>query len=194
MNSKILAVAVAALLVTAGGAAAVGTVVSDETADTRDADIDATYDSGNVTATVTNGGDPVQNATVEIGDGEYRTDADGIVTAPVDDTDEVEIEVEAPGFEGDHEYAIVDGALVLEEESFEYHLEGDDDDGEDEDADDADDDDTEDDDDAESAETDDEDADDEGDDETEDNDAEEDADDDDMEDDDAEEDDADNES
>lgn len=182
MNSKIFAVAVAALLVTAGGAAAVGTVVSDETPDTRDADIEATYDGGNVTATVNNGGEPVQNATVEVGDEEYRTDADGVATAPVEDADEVTIEVEAPGFEGEHEYAIVDGTLVLEEESFEYHLEGDED--ADDGADDADDDDTEE-DEAEGTEADDEDADDDGDEEPEDDDAEEDVDDGDAEEDDA---------
>lgn len=142
MNTKILAVALAALLVAAGGAAAVGsTVASDaDQPDTRDADIEATYDGGNVTVTVTNGGDPVPNATVEVGDGEYTTDANGTVTAPVED-DEVDVEVEAPGFEGEHEYALVDGELVLQEETFEYDVEsedGDDEsDEEDEEADDA---------------------------------------------------------
>lgn len=133
MNTKILAVALAALLVAAGGAAAVGsTVASDgDQPDTRDADVEAVYDGGNVTVTVTNGGDPVPNATVEVGDGEYTTDANGTVTAPVDD-DEADVEVEAPGFEGEHEYALVDGELVLQAEKFEYDVEAEEDDGEDE--------------------------------------------------------------
>lgn len=124
MNTKILAVALAALLVAAGGAAAVGsTVASDaDQPDTRDADIEATYEDGNVTVTVTNGDDPVPNATVEVGDGEYTTDANGSVTAPVEDDDEIDVEVEAPGFEGEHEYALVDGELVLQEEKFEYDV------------------------------------------------------------------------
>lgn len=134
MNTKILAVALAALLVAAGGAAAVGsTVADDDQPDTRDADIAASYDGANVTVTVTNGGDPVPNATVEVGDEESTTDANGTVTAAVDDDGEVDVEVEAPGFEGEHEYAVVDGDLVLQEESFEYDVEEDDE--EDDDAD-----------------------------------------------------------
>lgn len=144
MNTEILGVALAALLVAAGGAAAVGSTVASDAAqpDTRDADIDATYDGGNVT--VTNGGDPVPNATVEVGDGEYTTDANGTVTAPVED-DEVDVEVEAPGFEGEHEYALVDGEIVLQEEKFECDVdaedgddEADEEDEEDDDADDED--------------------------------------------------------
>lgn len=136
MNTKILAVALAALLVAAGGAAAVGsTVADDDQRDTRDADIAASYDGANVTVTVTNGGDPVPNATVEVGDEESTTDANGTVTAAVDDDGEVDVEVEAPGFEGEHEYAVVDGDLVLQEESFQYDVEEDDDEEDDDDAD-----------------------------------------------------------
>lgn len=153
MNTKILAVALATLLVAAGGAAAVGsTVASDaDQSDTRDADIEATYDGANVTVMVTNGAEPVPNATVEVGDEEYTTDANGTVTSPVDD-EALDVEVEAAGFEGEHEYAIVDGELVLQEETFEYVVEaedGDDADGDDADEQEGDEDDVDDDDDAE---------------------------------------------
>lgn len=86
MNTEILAVALATLLVAAGGAVAVGsTVASDpEQPDTHDADVEATYDGANATVTVANGDEPVQDATGEVGDGECTTDADGTVTAPVD--------------------------------------------------------------------------------------------------------------
>lgn len=143
MNSKLLAIGLAALVVTVGGAAAVGSTIADDDAselDTREAAIDATYDNGTVTATVTNGGDPIENATVEVGDEEYTTDANGTVTADVADEDEIEVSFETDSIEGKSEYAIVDGELVLQEEEFEYEAEDDgaDDDDEDEDAEDED--------------------------------------------------------
>lgn len=138
MNRQLLAIGLAALVVTVGAAAAVGsTLAQGDDLDTRDANIDATYDNGTVTATITNGGDPVENATVEIGDEEYTTGENGTVTADItEDEDEVEIKFETEHIEGKSEYAIVDGELVLQEEEFEYEVEdAEDDDDEAEDAD-----------------------------------------------------------
>jgi segregation and condensation protein B len=123
MNAKAIAAALAALVLTAGGAVAVGGAQStaDSTDTVRDAAVDATYDDdGNVTVTVTNGGEAVENATVEVGDEEYETDANGTVTAEVEADGELEVEVDADDFSAEQEYALSDGQLTLVEEEYEY--------------------------------------------------------------------------
>lgn len=141
MSTKVIAVALAVVLTTVGGAAAVtttGGIAMQEATDspTGEADVDATYDGGTVTVTVTRGGDPVPGAVVEVADGEYATDANGTVVArDVAVEDELTVEVEADGFEGEVEYERTDGNLTISKEEYEYEAEdesGEDDDERDE--------------------------------------------------------------
>ncbi|MFC7176826.1 hypothetical protein [Halosegnis marinus] len=129
MKAEALAVALAAMLTVVGGAAAVtGTGATNAmTATNADAgaagsaDVAATYENGTVTVTVTRGGEAVENATVETADGEYTTDANGIVVAEnVSVGDELEVEVDGEGFDGEVEYVVDDGGLTLVEEEYEY--------------------------------------------------------------------------
>ena len=113
------------MLTVVGGAAAVSstaTTGATTAADTsRDADVTATYDSGTVTVAVTNGGEPVENASVEVGDGEYTTDANGAVVAEsVDAEDDVTVEGEGDAFEAEQEHALENGTLTLVSEEYEY--------------------------------------------------------------------------
>jgi hypothetical protein len=124
MNMKLTAVAVAVMLTVVGGAAAVSstaTTGATTAADTpRDADVTATYDNGTVTVAVTNGGEPVENASVEVGDSEYTTDANGTVVAEsVDAEDDVTVEVEGDALEAEQEHALENGTLTLVSEEYE---------------------------------------------------------------------------
>jgi len=125
MNMKLTAVAVAVMLTVVGGAAAVSstaTTGATTAADTpRDADVTATYDNGTVTVAVTNGGEPVENASVEVGDSEYTTDTNGTVVAEsVDAEDDVTVEVEGDALEAEQEHALENGTLTLVSEEYEY--------------------------------------------------------------------------
>jgi hypothetical protein len=123
MSWKVFTAALLVTLTMAGGTAAMtdtGPMATpDATAATGEADIDATYANGTVTVTVTQGDAPVKGAAVEMADGEYTTDANGTVTADVGDIDELDVEVEADGFEGEVGYAVADGTLTLQEEEYE---------------------------------------------------------------------------
>jgi hypothetical protein len=130
MTAKTLAVGLAVVLMMVGGAAAVtagpagGTQAPDATNATAtapgEADIEATYDNGTVTATVTQGGEPVENASVEIDEEEYTTDANGSVVAESDGNAYLEVEVETDGFEGEIKYKIANNSLLIYEEEYEY--------------------------------------------------------------------------
>jgi hypothetical protein len=130
MTAKTLAVGLAVVLMMVGGAAAVtagpagGTQAPDATNATAtapgEADIEATYDNGTVTATVTQGGEPVENASVEIDEEEYTTDANGSVVAESDGNAYLEVEVETDGFEGEVKYKTANNSLLIYEEEYEY--------------------------------------------------------------------------
>ena len=125
MNVKSIVVALAAMLTVAGGAAAVtGTGLSDAgTAASGDVTVETTYTDGAVTVAVTQDGAPVENASVEVADEEYTTDANGTVTAENVDLEageELGVEVEGDGFEAELSYALQDGNLQLLEEEYEY--------------------------------------------------------------------------
>lgn len=121
-----LVVVLAAAGVAAAGPATLQSVADEpaEVASTpSNVDASATYDNGTVTVTVTSGGDGVENVTV-YADGEKvgTTDANGTVTFETNATEELELELEKGNFEGELEYVIRDGSLVLTEESYEYEL------------------------------------------------------------------------
>jgi len=144
MNVKSIVVALAAMLTVAGGAAAVtGTGLSDAgTAASGDVTVETTYTDGAVTVAVTQDGAPVENASVEVADEEYTTDANGTVTAENVDLEageELGVEVEGDGFEAELSYALQDGNLQLLEEEYEYEQAEDEDEAEDEEEADADD-------------------------------------------------------
>lgn len=144
MNVKSIVVALAAMLTVAGGAAAVtGTGLSDAgTAASGDVTVETTYTDGAVTVAVTQDGAPVENASVEVADDEYTTDANGTVTAENVDLEageELGVEVEGDGFEAELSYALQDGNLQLLEEEYEYEQAEDEDEAEDEEEADADD-------------------------------------------------------
>jgi hypothetical protein len=136
MAAKTLAVGLAVVLMMVGGAAAVTagpaaqSHAQTQVADTGmnatapgDADIGATYDNGTVTVTVTQGGEPVENASVEIDEEEYTTDANGTVVAESDGNASLEIEAETGGFEGEVKYKIANNSLLIHEEEYEYKYE-----------------------------------------------------------------------
>ncbi|PSP56983.1 hypothetical protein BRC72_11310 [Halobacteriales archaeon QH_7_66_36] len=132
------------MLTVAGGAAAVtGTGLSDAgTAASGDVTVETTYTDGAVTVAVTQDGAPVENASVEVADEEYTTDANGTVTAENVDLEageELGVEVEGDGFEAELSYALQDGNLQLLEEEYEYEQAEDEDEAEDEEEADADD-------------------------------------------------------
>lgn len=124
--AAVLVVALAAAGVAAAGPATLQSV-ADEPAEIRSTpssvDASATYDNGTVTVTVASGGNGVENVTV-YADGETvgTTDGNGTVTFETNATDELELELEKGNFEGELEYVIRDGSLVLTEESYEYEL------------------------------------------------------------------------
>lgn len=124
--SKPLAAALAAL-VAFGGVAAAGTGVvgpqlaTDDATSTTNVNAQAAYDDGAVTVTVADAGDPLQNVTVYADDEPVgTTDANGTVTFDANATDELELELVGDDFEGELEYGIQDGELVLSEEAYEY--------------------------------------------------------------------------
>ncbi len=137
MTAKTVAVGLAVVLMMVGGAAAVTAgpaAQSDAQTQTTDAgtnatapgdaDIGATYDNGTVTVTVTQGGEPVENASVELNEEEYTTDANGTVVAEYDGHAYLEIEAETGGFEGEVKYNLVDDSLLIHEEEYEYKYGG----------------------------------------------------------------------
>ena len=135
MTAKTVAVGLAVVLMMVGGAAAVtagpaaqsdaqtqaaDTGMNANTTAPGDADIGATYDNGTVTVTATQGGEPVENASVELNEEEYTTGADGTVVAEYDGHASLEIEAETGGFEGEVKYTLVDDSLLIQEEEYEY--------------------------------------------------------------------------
>lgn len=132
MNMKLLAVALAALAVTAGGTAAVDGTVQQESDEVtaNDAAVDAVYTNGTATVTVTNAGEPVTNATVKMRDREYPMPPNGTVSADIDVMDGLDIEVEGDGFEAEQKYRFSGGELTLVEEEYEYEEEEDEDEDE----------------------------------------------------------------
>ena len=114
--TKPLAILLAVLVAATGVGAAVGS-----THDTGDGTyaMDAQLTDDVVTVTVTQDGEGIENATVEV-DGEAvgETDANGTVTFERPD-DEFEVSTETASAELESEYAVDDGSLVLEESEFE---------------------------------------------------------------------------
>lgn len=132
-KSAVLVVAV--LLASGGVAAAVGVsnglgarnaAASTAVDGVSNADIVATLDNGTITVTVTANGAPITNGTVEVNDYELITDANGTVTANAteladdESLDELTIEVESNGFEGEVKYDVRDGALDIQTEEYDY--------------------------------------------------------------------------
>lgn len=151
--SKTLMTILAVLLVAGGGVAATGLAQTDaetSTATVSDLGMDAALDKGTVTVTATDGGTPLENASITVeGDKEVRvtTDSDGTATVNksvlIEDDEsleELEIEYESDHAEGELEFVVQDGSLTLVEEEYEYEVEeseeGDEEDEEDEEADD----------------------------------------------------------
>jgi hypothetical protein len=128
MRPELLAVALAASLVLVGGAAAVtSTAPMDATGQEtpREAHPATSYDDGTLTVVVTNDGEPVENALVNVGEDdrerEFVTDENGTVVAEdVRATDELEVEAEVPTFEAKHEYHVDGDSLTLLEAEYEY--------------------------------------------------------------------------
>jgi hypothetical protein len=128
MRPELLAVALAASLVLVGGAAAVtSTAPIDATGQEtpREAQPATSYDDGTLTVVVTNDGEPVENALVNVGEDdrerEFVTDENGTVVAEdVRATDELEVEAEVPTFEAKHEYHVDGDSLTLLEAEYEY--------------------------------------------------------------------------
>lgn len=128
MNANMLVVAGLAVLVAAagGGAALTGAVQpSDDATDVadgpRDVDVTAAHDAGTVTLTVTDADGGVANVSVHHDDARVgTTDANGTVTFTTDATEDLELELQKDGFEGELEYDLHNGSLTLVEESYEY--------------------------------------------------------------------------
>ncbi|GAB7012068.1 hypothetical protein [Halolamina salina] len=113
-TTKLLTVLVAALVVSAGAGAvtATGAENSDTASDTT---VEASYDNGTVTLSVTQNGSAVENVSVTAnGEDVGATDANGSLTFETDATEELEIELEGDGIEHEVEYVIEDGDLVRE--------------------------------------------------------------------------------
>lgn len=114
--TKPLAILLAVLVAATGVGAAVGS-----THDAGDGAyaMDAQLNEDVVTVTVTEDGEGIENATVDV-DGEAvgETDANGTVTFERPD-DEFEVSTETASAELESEYAVDDGSLVLEESEFE---------------------------------------------------------------------------
>jgi hypothetical protein len=137
--NQLTALALAAMIVTAGGAAVVtgipGTAAAanDEVEDgvVTDAEIDATYDApsanestGTVTVTVLEEDGPVANAAIEL-DGEDVaaegvTDANGTYTAAMTLSKELTVEAEQDTFTGEVEYGVENDSVVLRSEEYTY--------------------------------------------------------------------------
>jgi hypothetical protein len=122
---RLVAIALATLLATAGTAAATTTSIDSTTEANASLHVDAAYDDGAVTLTLTRDGDPVENASVGIeGERVGVTDADGTITVDlgevsadgalsgVDDGVDVTIRTEDVSIETT--YALENGDLVRE--------------------------------------------------------------------------------
>jgi len=137
--SKLTVVALVGVLVAAGAVTAAATGLpgagsdDEEEQGPRGVDVAATHDNGTVTVTVTTDGSGVENVTVLADDEEVgTTDANGTVAFETNDSEELELELHKSGFEGELEYVLRNGSLLLLEEEYEYsEVEADDDDGED---------------------------------------------------------------
>ncbi|MFB6303141.1 MAG: hypothetical protein ABEH78_09815 [Haloferacaceae archaeon] len=128
-RSKTAALIVATLLCVTGVAAATGGVgaavdasaQADETTSTpSNVDATALVDNGTLEVTVTADGSPAENVSVIYDDQTQLTDENGTVSFNVSEDDEVELELEKGGFEGELAYALEDGSLTLVEEEYEY--------------------------------------------------------------------------
>jgi len=136
-RSTIAVLAIAAVLCVSGVAAATGAASpgneagaqADETTSTpTDVDATAVLNNGTVAVTVTAGGNPAENVAVSYDDRTQLTDENGSASFDIseDGEDEVELELEKDGFEGELEYVVEDGTLTLVEEEYEYEYEEDD--------------------------------------------------------------------
>lgn len=131
MTAKPFAVGLAIMLTMVGGAAAITAGPAQPHAQAQEtglnatapgeADIGATYDSSTVTVTVTQDGESVENASVEINEQVYTTDANGTVVTAYDGDTELEIEVDTSGFEGKVTYNLVGNSLLIQDEEYEYN-------------------------------------------------------------------------
>ena len=112
VNTRNLLTVLVAALVVSVGAGAVTAQTDDTSAGTT---VDASYDDGAVTLTVTQNGTGVENLSVEANDEDVgTTDANGTLTFETNASEELEIELEGDEFEHEVEYEIEDGELVRE--------------------------------------------------------------------------------
>ena len=110
-TTKLLTVLVAALVVSAGAGAVTAGTATQTSADTN---VDASYDDGAVTLTVTQNGTAVENVTVEAnGETVGTTDANGTLTFETNATDELEMEFDGENVDLERTYAVEDAELVL---------------------------------------------------------------------------------
>lgn len=119
------------VLLAVGGVAAAGTGVgtpvlsgaATQPTETTTTNIDAraTLDNGTVTVTVVDAGEPVRNVTVVSDDETVGvTDENGTVTFQTTADEDLELELVGSDFEAELTYVIQDGALTLQEETYEY--------------------------------------------------------------------------
>jgi len=124
MSLQLTAIALAAMLAITGGAAAVvatGAASQASPATTaHDAHVAASLGSGTLTVTVTNGGAPVENATVAVADATARTGANGSATLNASPGDALELRVRADGFVAEQTYRVTNGSMTLLEEQYRY--------------------------------------------------------------------------
>ena len=127
MRTKLAALVVALLIGGAGAAAATGGVTAVDAANEpladrpANVDVDAELDNDTVTLLVTDADTPYEGVSVSVDDERVGpTDANGTVTFAAGTDSEVEVELSAPGFEGEVEYTVVNGSLLLESEEYEY--------------------------------------------------------------------------
>lgn len=151
--SKPVIAVVAVLLAAGSGAAVTGVAQTDAgapSASASDLALDAELNNETLVVSASDGGDPLQNASITVEGDEavtVVTDADG--TATVDraalsegdeSLEEVEVEYESANAEGELEYVVSDGSLTLVEEEYEYEVDEDEGDEDESDEDEADDD------------------------------------------------------
>lgn len=132
-STKIIAVGLTALLAVGGASAAVSGVgpqalPGDATESTvENVNAHAVADNGTVTVTVTDRGEPIEGVSISTdSDDEERvnsTDANGTVTFDIEPSEELELELDGEQFDGELEYTVEDGSLVLLEEEYEYDRE-----------------------------------------------------------------------
>lgn len=140
MMTRIL-YAVLAMAVVSGGSVIAGAsgqvagVQADESSPVTNADTVATLDDGTVTLTVTDRDTPVENVTVTVEAENVsddtatnsddprkigQTDADGIVTFPLESLSRFEVDLSLQDFSGELEYTVTGDSLTLLEEEYEY--------------------------------------------------------------------------